>query len=75
MRVVKRKRAFAGVLRARVTAMMSAGNGPRSVTEVPGRVSITIPRAAYERSAQIFLRGHFPIYGASPELLTWARQW
>jgi 4-oxalomesaconate tautomerase len=65
----------AGVLRARVTAAMGAGDGARSVSEVSGHVPITIPRAAYERSAQIFLRGHFPVYGASQELLTWARQW
>lgn len=51
----------AGVLRARVTASMSGG-------------TMTIPRAAYERSSQIFLRGHFPVYGASPELLAWGAQ-
>ena len=28
-----------------------------------------IPSAAYERSTQILLRGHTPIYNASPELL------
>jgi len=32
-----------------------------------GRISI--PSAAYERSTQILLRGHTPIYNASPELL------
>lgn len=52
----------AGVLRARVTAAIEGS-------------AVTIPRAAYERSAQIFLRGHFPVYGASPELLAWGRQW
>jgi len=30
---------------------------------------ISIPSAAYERSTQILLRGHTPIYNASPELL------
>jgi hypothetical protein len=30
---------------------------------------------AYERSAQIFLRGHFPLYGASAELRSWAERW
>lgn len=52
----------AGVLRARVTAALRDA-------------SVTIPSAAYERSAQIFLRGHFPVYGASPELLAWGRNW
>jgi 2-methylaconitate cis-trans-isomerase PrpF len=51
----------AGVLRARVTASFSGG-------------AMAVPRAAYERSAQIFLRGHFPAYGASPELLAWGAQ-
>jgi 2-methylaconitate cis-trans-isomerase PrpF len=51
----------AGVLRARVTG---ATNGS----------TVTIPSAAYERSAQIFLRGHFPVYGASPALLAWGRE-
>jgi 2-methylaconitate cis-trans-isomerase PrpF len=31
--------------------------------------AISIPSAAYERSTQILLRGHTPIYNASPELL------
>jgi 2-methylaconitate cis-trans-isomerase PrpF len=52
----------AGVLRARVKAAMSGS-------------TVTIPTAAYERSAQIFLRGHFPIYGASPGLLAWGKRW
>ncbi len=52
----------AGVLRARVTAAMSGS-------------TVTIPTAAYERSAQIFMRGHFPVYGASAELLAWGKQW
>ncbi|MGE5523174.1 MAG: PrpF domain-containing protein [Rhodospirillaceae bacterium] len=52
----------AGVLRARITAAMNGSN-------------ISIPSAAYERSAQIFMRGHFPVYGASAELLAWAKQW
>ena len=51
----------AGVLRARITASMSGPN-------------IAIPTAAYERSAQIFMRGHFPLYNASPELMAWAKQ-
>ncbi len=52
----------AGVLRARVTASFSGG-------------TMAVPHAAYERSAQIFLRGHFPAYGASPGLLAWGAQW
>ena len=52
----------AGVLRARVTASMNGS-------------TVTIPSAAYERSAQIFMRGHFPVYGASDALLAFARQW
>ncbi|HWI15035.1 MAG TPA: PrpF domain-containing protein, partial [Burkholderiales bacterium] len=52
----------AGVLRARVTASMEGSN-------------VSIPTAAYERSAQIFMRGHFPVYGASAELMAWAKQW
>jgi 4-oxalomesaconate tautomerase len=51
----------AGILRARVTGSM---NGD----------TVTIPSAAYERSAQIFLRGYFPIYGASEALLAFGRQ-
>lgn len=36
---------------------------------------ITIGSVAYERSAQIFLRGHFPLYEASPELRRWVERW
>jgi 4-oxalomesaconate tautomerase len=52
----------AGVLRARVTASIDGD-------------AVVIPSAAYERSAQIFLRGHFPVYGASDALLAFGRQW
>lgn len=52
----------AGVLRARIGATMT-GNGLR------------VNSVAYERSAQLFLRGHFPIYNASNELREFARQW
>lgn len=50
----------AGVLRARVTGALDGGVA-------------TIPTAAYERSAQIFMRGHFPIYNASAGLAAFAR--
>jgi 2-methylaconitate cis-trans-isomerase PrpF len=49
----------AGILRARIGA--STGTG-----------SIRITSVAYERSTQIFLRGHFPIYNASPALRAFA---
>jgi 2-methylaconitate cis-trans-isomerase PrpF len=52
----------AGVLRARIGATVGA-NGLR-VTSV-----------AYERSAQLFLRGHFPVYGASAGLRDFAARW
>jgi 2-methylaconitate cis-trans-isomerase PrpF len=52
----------AGVLRARIGATIGA-NGLR-VTSV-----------AYERSAQLLLRGHFPVYGASPELRAFVARW
>ncbi len=52
----------AGVLRARIAASMHA-DGMR------------ISSAAYERSSQIFLRGHFPIYNASPALKAFGEQW
>lgn len=52
----------AGVLRARIGATVGA-NGLR-VTSV-----------AYERSAQLLLRGHFPVYSASPELQQFAARW
>src|SRR3954471_2122708 len=45
----------AGVLRARITAAATAAE-------------TVISSAAYERSSQIFLRGHFPLYSASPQL-------
>lgn len=52
----------AGVLRARIVARA-----------VPGGVEIA--RAAYERSAQIFLRGHVPLYDASPALAAFVASW
>ncbi len=52
----------AGILRARIGATLG-GNGLR-VTSV-----------AYERSAQLFLRGHFPAYSASPQLREFAARW
>jgi 2-methylaconitate cis-trans-isomerase PrpF len=52
----------AGVLRARIGATLGA-HGLR-VTSV-----------AYERSAQLFMRGHFPVYGASAELREFAARW
>jgi 2-methylaconitate cis-trans-isomerase PrpF len=52
----------AGVLRARIGATVSP-NGLR-VTSV-----------AYERSAQLFLRGHFPVYQASAGLREFAARW
>jgi 4-oxalomesaconate tautomerase len=52
----------AGVLRARIGATVTS-NGLR-VTSV-----------AYERSAQLFLRGHFPVYAASSGLSAFAARW
>jgi 4-oxalomesaconate tautomerase len=52
----------AGVLRARITAAMTASGAH-------------IGSAAYERSSQIFLRGHFPLYGASARLKAFGNQW
>jgi len=52
----------AGVLRARIGAT-STSNGLR-VTSV-----------AYERSAQLFLRGQFPVYNASEQLKAFAARW
>lgn len=52
----------AGVLRARIAASLAAGG-------------VQVASAAYERSSQIFLRGHFPVYNASPGLQAFARQW
>jgi 4-oxalomesaconate tautomerase len=52
----------AGVLRARIAASTTSAG-------------VEVASAAYERSAQIFLRGHFPIYNASPALKAFAAQW
>lgn len=52
----------AGILRARVTGSRDGQN-------------VSIPSAAYERSAQIFLRGHFPVYNASAGLMAFGKQW
>jgi 2-methylaconitate cis-trans-isomerase PrpF len=52
----------AGILRARIGATV----GPNGVR---------VTSVAYERSAQLFLRGHFPVYGASPELREFAARW
>jgi 4-oxalomesaconate tautomerase len=52
----------AGILRARIAA---------SVTSTGTRIT----SAAYERNAQIFLRGHFPVYNASPALQAFASRW
>lgn len=46
----------AGLLKATITGSMRDGE-------------ISMPSAAYERSTQILLRGHTPIYNASPALL------
>jgi 2-methylaconitate cis-trans-isomerase PrpF len=46
----------AGLLKATITGSMREGE-------------FSIPSAAYERSTQILLRGHTPIYNASPELM------
>lgn len=52
----------AGVLRARIAASMTASG-------------MHISSAAYERSSQIFLRGHFPLYCASAQLKAFGKQW
>ena len=52
----------AGILRASISAAATPDG-------------TTIGSVAYERSAQIFLRGHFPLYEASPELRTWFDRW
>ena len=52
----------AGVLRARIAASMTASG-------------VHISSAAYERSSQIFLRGHFPLYCASAQLKAFGKQW
>ncbi|MCG8548192.1 MAG: PrpF protein [Alphaproteobacteria bacterium] len=46
----------AGLLKATITGLVRDGE-------------ISMPSAAYERSTQILLRGHTPIYNASPALL------
>ena len=52
----------AGILKATIEgAQDKAGN-------------IVMPSAAYERSTQILLRGHTPIYNASPELMDFYRE-
>ncbi len=45
----------AGLLKATIAGKMQDG-------------TITMPSAAYERSTQILLRGHTPVYNASPAL-------
>jgi 2-methylaconitate cis-trans-isomerase PrpF len=45
----------AGILKATITASLNGGE-------------IAMPSAAYERSTQILLRGHAPLYNASAEL-------
>ncbi len=52
----------AGVLRARIAASVTAAG-------------VKIRSAAYERSSQIFLRGHFPLYCASAQLKAFGTQW
>ena len=52
----------AGVLRARIAASMTASG-------------MHISSVAYERSSQIFLRGHFPLYCASAQLKAFGEQW
>jgi 2-methylaconitate cis-trans-isomerase PrpF len=52
----------AGVLRARITAKIAVSG-------------MQIGSAAYERSAQIFLRGHFPLYCASAQLQAFGKHW
>lgn len=52
----------AGILRARIgAAATSAG--------------LRVTSVAYERSAQLFLRGHFPVYTPSEGLRAFARNW
>ncbi len=52
----------AGILRARIgAASTSAG--------------LRVTSVAYERSAQLFLRGHFPIYASSDALRAFAASW
>ncbi len=52
----------AGVLRARIAASMAPSG-------------MHISSAAYERNSQIFLRGHFPLYGASAQLKDFGELW
>ena len=46
----------AGVLKATISGAIRDGE-------------ITMPSASYERSAQVLLRGHVPVYNASAALL------
>ena len=52
----------AGILRARIEAAQTPDG-------------IKIGNVAYERSAQIFLRGHYPLYEASDALRRWGERW
>lgn len=52
----------AGVLRARIGATSTSAG-------------LRVTSVAYERSAQLFLRGHFPVYGASEGLRAFAARW
>jgi 2-methylaconitate cis-trans-isomerase PrpF len=52
----------AGVLRARIGAIATSSG-------------LRVNSVAYERSAQLFLRGHFPVYGASKQLREFAGRW
>jgi 2-methylaconitate cis-trans-isomerase PrpF len=52
----------AGVLRARIGA-----------TATPAGLRVT--SVAYERSAQLFMRGHFPVYSASEGLRAFVNNW
>jgi 4-oxalomesaconate tautomerase len=52
----------AGVLRARIGAAASSSG-------------LRVTSVAYERSAQLFLRGHFPVYCASAGLREFAARW
>ena len=52
----------AGILRARIGATTTASG-------------LRVTSVAYERSAQLFLRGHFPVYCASNGLREFAARW
>jgi 2-methylaconitate cis-trans-isomerase PrpF len=52
----------AGILRARIGAAATSSG-------------LRVTSVAYERSAQLFLRGHFPAYSASEGLRQYAAQW